>query len=74
MEKTKEQLEWEIQLAEKHKEERAESNKLYAVKLVERVVFSLLASAFLYFAFWYFSHLTDKGRTVGAPSPIIQSQ
>ena len=51
MTKTKEQLENSIEVDKKLKEERDESDRLYAIKRVEHVVFgmlAILASAFLY--------------------------
>lgn len=42
-EKTKEQLEAELQLHERLAKEREASDEKYAIKLVERIVFSMVA-------------------------------
>lgn len=59
-EKTKEQLQWEIDLLIKLEIERKSSDNRYAAKLVERVLWSLLATAFLFLSAWYFSHLQES--------------
>jgi len=41
--KTKEELQSEIVLLERLKKEREESNNLYAMKLVEKLVFGIIA-------------------------------
>lgn len=60
MKKTKEQLETEIMVGEKLKEQEEVHDKKYAIKLVERIVFTLLSTAFLYLAGWFIYQLIQK--------------
>lgn len=46
-EKTKEQLQNELELIQRLKEERTISNKTYAIKLIEKIVFGLVTCILL---------------------------
>lgn len=52
-----EELKQELLIKKELEKHREESDRRYAVKLVERVLWALLASAFLWLVFYFFSNI-----------------